>query len=148
MGNASAIRNRVAVLLAEDGKVLLVQHEKCGRRYWLLPGGGVEYGETLEETARRELKEETNLEITVGDLLFVSESIPPDRHRHVINYYFEGKVTGGALRVPEEKVLKHAQWHCIEDLPHLIIYPTITRELLEWVQTGSIKRRSIGNRWE
>lgn len=142
------IRNRIAVLLVQDGKILLVQHEKNNNLYWLLPGGGVEFGETLEQAATRELKEETNLDIVLGDLVFISESIPPDRHRHVINYYFEGRIRGGELIPTSDRVLRTAQWHEIDDLPYLTLYPNTTREILEWVHTRAIDRRSIGNRWE
>ncbi|MGI6457898.1 MAG: NUDIX domain-containing protein [bacterium] len=142
------IRNRVAVIVIKKGKILLVQHHKKDRKYWLLPGGGVNYGETLADAARRELEEETGLNALVGDLLFISESIPPDGHRHVVNYYFEGRLQGGDLCVGEDSQLCAVEWHEIEDLPHLLFYPNVTPEILEWISTGNIQRRSLGNRWE
>ncbi|MGC9330117.1 MAG: NUDIX domain-containing protein, partial [Candidatus Hinthialibacter sp.] len=99
------IRNRAAVIIEQEGKILLVQHEKYGRTYWLIPGGGVEYGETLTEAAQRELMEECSLDVRIGDLLFISETIPPDHHRHVINYYFEGEIVGGEMAVNPDAVL-------------------------------------------
>ncbi|MBD3267613.1 NUDIX domain-containing protein [bacterium] len=142
------IRNRVAVILIDDGKILLVKHEKNGREYWLLPGGGVDYGETLEQAAIRELKEESNLNVRIGDLLFISESIPDDKHRHVINYYFEGKVISGDMQVGEDTVLRDVQWNDISRLPHMTIYPNTVREILRWYESNSIEKRSLGNRWE
>jgi len=144
----SRIRNRVAVLIVQDDKILLVQHEKYGKKYWLVPGGGIEYGETLAEAARRELKEECSLNVRIGDLLFVSETIPPDRHRHVINYYLEGEIVGGEMSVNPDAVLRDAQWHPIEDLPHLILFPPTAREILDWAQSKTIHNRSLGNRWK
>ncbi len=141
------IRNRVAAVIVEEGKILLIKHQKEGRQYWLLPGGGVEFGETLEQTGVRELKEETGLDVRLGDLLFVLESIPPDQHRHVINYYFEGSIQGGEIQLGEEAILCDLQWHHIEDLPHLVLFPDTAREILEYLETGTIKRRSLGCRW-
>jgi len=54
-----AIRIRAGVLIWRDGEVLLVRHEKGGRSYWLVPGGGVDPGETMVVAAARELIEET-----------------------------------------------------------------------------------------
>lgn len=142
------IRNRVAVIIMEDDKILLVQHEKYGRTYWLLPGGGVEYGETLEEAAKREMMEEANLEVELGDLLFLSESIPPDQHRHVINYYFEARITGGEIKVGQDDVLRDVQWHLIDDLPHIVVYPNTVQEILSWHRSKNLERLSLGNRWE
>lgn len=146
--NDRAIRNRVAVIIVKDGKILLVQHEKKGKRYWLLPGGGVEYAETFAEAGSRELLEETGYEVILGDLLFVSESIPPDEHRHVINYYFAGKLLGGKLKVEDSDVLRDVQWIPIDDLPHLVMYPKTNREIEEWIRTGHVEQRSLGNRWD
>ena len=142
------IRNRAAAIIVEEGKILLVEHEKHGRNYWLLPGGGVEYGETLEEALKRELMEEAGLVVDADELIFISESIPPDQHRHVINYYFTAHITGGELKVGVDAVLQDVQWHLLEDLPHMIIYPNTIREILDWLQNPSTVKRSLGNRWE
>lgn len=142
------IRNRSCAIVLDGDKILLVQHEKYGARYWLLPGGGVDFGETLAEAAQREMREETNLEVAIGRLLFVSESIPPDRHRHVINYYFEAKLTGGELQLGDDPYLVDVQWHRIEDLPHLDLRPHVGQTLCEWIQSGTLPPTSLGNIWQ
>ena len=60
-------RLRVSVLLRWQGRILLCRQEKPGKEYWLLPGGGVEWGETLTEALRRELGEEVGI---ADELLF------------------------------------------------------------------------------
>ena len=64
-----AIRIRVGVLICRDGEVLLVRHEKGGRSYWLVPGGGVDAGETMVAAGARELLEETGYTVEIGRLL-------------------------------------------------------------------------------
>jgi len=85
-------RVRVAAIVIKDGEILLVRHSKYGTSYWLLPGGGVHYGETLEEALVRELKEETNLDVVIGRPVLINDSVPPDRHRHVLNIYFTARI--------------------------------------------------------
>lgn len=143
------IRIRVAVVLRQGDQVLLVRHHKQGMKYWLLPGGGLEIGETIEECARRELKEETQLDIDVGDFLFMNESIPPDHHRHVVNLYYEGKIIGGELKMGNDEALYEVGFVDIEQIPELTFFPNVKAELLQWLKSpDSIQRRSLGNRWE
>ncbi len=143
------IRIRVAVVLRQGDQVLLVRHHKQGMKYWLLPGGGLEIGETIEECARRELKEETQLDIDVGDFLFMNESIPPDHHRHVVNLYYEGKIIGGELKMGNDEALYEVGFVDIEQISELTFFPNVKAELLQWLKSpDSIQRRSLGNRWE
>ena len=58
-------RVRVAGILIENNKILLIEHLKKNKKYWLVPGGGVDWGESTAEALIREYKEETNLDITV-----------------------------------------------------------------------------------
>jgi mutator protein MutT len=89
------LRVRVAsLILNTKGEVLLIQQSKGTNKpgYWLLPGGGVEFGETAEEAMKRELLEELGLETLTMDFLALNESIDPKGERHLIQLIFLVKV--------------------------------------------------------
>jgi 8-oxo-dGTP diphosphatase len=149
MGTDKKIRIRVAVVLLKENKILLVQHQKKGRKYWLLPGGGLEYGETIAECAKRELREEANLHITPGDLILVSESIPPDDHRHVVNLYYRGEIDSGTLKKGDDHVISDIRFVPISELIGLDFFPNVKKELLYILENSEVTLpRSLGNRWE
>ena len=70
-----------------DNRLLLVQHEKDSKTYWLLPGGGVGLGERLQDSLVREFTEELNLQVTVMDLLLVVETVSP-QGEHILQPTF------------------------------------------------------------
>ena len=49
-----ALRIRVGSIIIKDEKILLIAHKKNNHIYWLIPGGGVNFGETLEDALKRE----------------------------------------------------------------------------------------------
>jgi 8-oxo-dGTP diphosphatase len=85
------------IIVNAEGKVLILkrQNSAYAARQWCLPGGKVDYGDTLEETAGKELREETSLTCTSAKFLFFQDSLPLDVGKmHCINLYFECTVTG------------------------------------------------------
>ncbi len=75
-------RKRVTVLLVRDGQLLALYREKNGFNYYVTIGGGIEPGETPEQAARREVKEETSLDVTLGPLLWQNE-LGEDQYEYV-----------------------------------------------------------------
>lgn len=140
-------RIRVAALIVHGDKILLAEHEKGGRRYWLLPGGGVDYGESIEEALKRELLEEAGIEIEVGDLLWTLDSIPPDRHRHVLNLILEARALSEDLRPVREAVLQDVRWVPLADLADLTLYPNTKAEIQAYLSSGARGRTVLGKRW-
>jgi 8-oxo-dGTP pyrophosphatase MutT (NUDIX family) len=64
---------RVGAVVIRDNKILLIHRFKNGSEYWVLPGGGVESEETVEEGLVREVKEETGLDLQKYELLGENE---------------------------------------------------------------------------
>lgn len=94
--------------IIRDHHILLIKHREhaSGRSYWLFPGGGIEPGETGEECVRREMKEETNLDILVTSLLSEEPERSGVAYQTVKTYLCE--ITNGEASVgiePEHEVL-------------------------------------------
>ena len=69
-------RVAVGALVLHEGKILLVERGKPpAQGVWALPGGRVKWGETLVEAIKREVKEETGIEIDVGEIIYTFDSI-------------------------------------------------------------------------
>ncbi len=81
-----------AAVVVKDGKVLLgKRNKKNAYGKWVIPGGRVDWGETIRDAAVREIKEETGLDIKVKELLFHKEIIAlhADYHRVVFFHLAE-----------------------------------------------------------
>ena len=73
-------RIRAAAILIENGRILLVKQEVSATRHWSLPGGKLDWGESLEQCLIREMKEETGLDIRVKELAYVTDRIKGNDH--------------------------------------------------------------------
>ena len=113
-----------AIIEDEAGRILLVKHvpERGGfwQRKWICPGGALELGETIEEGIRREVKEETQLEIEL-----VAPLLPFDRivksngeiKLHVIYIDYLARVTGGELKTGSD--VGESMWIKKERIPKI-----------------------------
>jgi ADP-ribose pyrophosphatase YjhB (NUDIX family) len=101
---SDTIRIRVCLAVIHDSKILLVPHYQtdAGDVQWVVPGGKIEFGESLEEAAVREFLEETGLQTEVIGLLDVSEVILLERPYHSITISFSGSVTDKELSLRPE----------------------------------------------
>lgn len=86
-------RQRVAVIIIQSQKILLLYRYKNGRTYYVIPGGGIEPGESVEQAAIREVKEETNL-----DILLAHKWWEYNNEGHLEHYFLAAKF-GGTLRL-------------------------------------------------
>jgi ADP-ribose pyrophosphatase YjhB (NUDIX family) len=148
----SLVTTRISVLIVENDKILLVKHRKGDREYWVLPGGRLEYGETFVECARREMQEETGLEIEPEKFLYLSEAIAPDLSRHIVNVYLKAKVIGGTMRLGDEPILAGLDYLPLIELEQTTLFPPIGKIICDTFATDSHRNaepqiRYLGNLW-
>ncbi len=140
-------RIRAAAVIIRDHRVLLVEHLKEGRRNYLLPGGGVGFGESLHDALRRELWEEARMNIAPGKLLFISESIAPDGERHMVQIAFAAQ-SEDEPQPGEDPRVSGFRFAGVDEIPRLDMLPATQPLLVEGLRTGfSGAPTYLGNVW-
>lgn len=140
------IRIRAAGIVRRGEEVLLICHKKNGEEYWLLPGGGVDFGESLSEAVEREFMEELSVKVLAEDLSFVSDAIEPSGDRHIVNVVFFCDHISGEPVLAEEERLHSYGWFRAGEIPHLKMYPPINDQL-EAVMKGAPVKKYLGRLW-
>ncbi len=105
----------VDVMVIEGSKILLVKRGQPPHQgEWALPGGFVEYGETVEAAAKREVQEETGIAISLSAILGVYSVPERDPRGHTVSVVFVGKMIGGQLQGGDDAA--DARWYDLDNL--------------------------------
>lgn len=107
------------MVMNEKGEVLLgLRHSSHGAGEWSFPGGKVDLGETIEETAQRETKEETNLDISGLELISLTNEMRylADGKQFVV-IGFKANYFGGELKLANPERFHEWRWFSLDNLP-------------------------------
>ena len=126
-------------MIIESGKVLTIKRTKLGDIYWVMPGGGVEDGETDGQALVREIKEELGLDVKVGKIILEIDSKHPDLAGQK-EYFYLCTILGGEMgsgRGPEfDKNTSYVgkfdiEWLDIKDLKNFDLKPGDIKDLIK-----------------
>ncbi len=129
------IKIGIGVLILKDNKVLL--GHRCSTKdtggifepdSWTLPGGKQEKDETIFDCAKRETKEETNLDIDNLEVFGAADDIQPGKH--YITVYVKALEHSGEIKITEPEKLDKWEWFDLDNLPDNLYSPS--RKTLEF----------------
>ncbi len=129
----------VAVCVLKGGRILVIKRAtQPSKGLWSVPGGMVELGETIQNTAKRELNEECGIEIEVGEVFNVENLIVPDERdrvqfHYVITYLIAHYVSGEAH--PDSDA-QEVCWATPDELKNLDMKPVVLKNMLKAFEIG------------
>lgn len=119
-----------AIFIDEKGRILLAkrsQQAKNEKGLWEIPGGAVEFGETLHEALIREMREELGVEINVGELVQLCDHLLPDEGQHWVAPTFICTITSGNPTIMEPDKCDELRWCSLDEAEQLPL-SVITQE--------------------
>ena len=126
----------VDVVVVEGNKILLVKRGQPPHKgEYALPGGFVEYGETVGAAAKREVQEETGIAIDLSAILGVYSDLERDPRGHTVSVVFVGKMVGGQLQGGDDAA--DAKWYDMNDLREEQLafdHEMIVQDLRQWLK--------------
>jgi 8-oxo-dGTP diphosphatase len=110
---AMIFNDRGELLLAKRGK-----EAKNERGHWEVPGGSIEFGETMAEAVVREIKEELGIDIVVEQQLLALDHLIPDENQHWVTTPFIVRVKPGqSPKILEPHKCETIEWFALDNLP-------------------------------
>jgi 8-oxo-dGTP pyrophosphatase MutT (NUDIX family) len=125
-------RQAARVIIVKDKQMLVMSRNKFGHKYYALIGGGIDPGETPEQTLVREVREETTLNVADPRLVYIEEADKPFGRQYIYWCAFPGGEVKLTADAPEAKInelkqnLYEPMWLDIDQLPKV---PFLSTEL-------------------
>ena len=131
-------RKRVTLFIVDvaDDKILMIHRNRDGNLYYIVPGGGVEEGETVIEAAHREADEETGLVIELGKLFWKrpfststhnGETIEQIEYAYLITRFCGiPTLSGPEFHRQSETNIYSLEWMPLSEFPNQVVYPSGT----------------------
>ncbi len=116
-----------AVIVKEQTLLLIKRGEEPFKNYWSVPGGKVHWGESLHHALIREIKEETGIEISVGELCYHFDYISQENKQHYVVLDFYAKYIGGELEAGDDAI--DARWVPFSEIDSLKMNPITVNAL-------------------
>jgi 8-oxo-dGTP diphosphatase len=116
--NPRKTRLAAYVICVDLGKVLLSRWVSPNGPVWMLPGGGIDFGEDPMDGAIREFEEETGYIVEIDNLLGIDTIVRPDFHG--VRVIYEGQIVGGELRFEVDGSSDMAAWFDLEEVDDLV----------------------------
>jgi 8-oxo-dGTP pyrophosphatase MutT (NUDIX family) len=127
-------RTRATAVVIKDESILMMHRHNNGEEYFVLPGGGIEEGESGEEAVIRELKEETSIDAALGEKLLEFTDARGENHILFSCDYTSGEpmLEAGSIEAKKsnENQSYEPKWIDIKDISSLMIYPKEEKEFL------------------
>lgn len=113
-----------AVFVWRDGKFLMSRRQGShGSGTWCVPGGHLEFGESLEDCVRRETREETGMKITNVRFLAVTNDIFETENKHYITVWMEADWQANEPAITEPDKFSDQGWFDFQSLPEPLFEP-------------------------
>lgn len=114
----------VGVMILKDGKVLLGKRKNAhGDGCWAFPGGHLEFMESWEDCAKREVEEETGLKIDNVGFLTATNDLFEEENRHYITCFVGCEVVEGEPKIMEPEKCDEWAWFDWDNLPEPLFVP-------------------------
>lgn len=114
-------------IVNDNGETLLLKRSKKSKNeagFWCKPGGAVEFGETIDDSIRREIREELDVELGKIDFLSYTDHILPDENQHWVAFNFMAKIKSGEPKIMEPEKCDSLKWFKFDDVPEKLAMPT------------------------
>lgn len=114
----------VGVFVRKDGKFLMQQRKNAhGEGSWSLPGGHLEFGESVEDCARREVMEELGVTISDPRVVTLTNDVFTDEGKHYITIFVVSDFDAGEPRICEPDKSERFDWFEWDSMPQPLFLP-------------------------
>jgi len=133
-------RINTGVLLFKNDKILLVKHvdPNDGYEFWVPPGGGVQESESIHDAAKREVYEETGLDVDIQETpIYIRQFISKTYNQNNLTLYLIGTINGGIETIKniigkgeDEQFIKELRYFNKEEIQKINAFPKMLKDQL------------------
>jgi ADP-ribose pyrophosphatase YjhB (NUDIX family) len=126
------MKNRPSVCCIKNNEILLLRYNYNGTTVYCLPGGNVDFEETLEACLVRELNEELGITVSLDKCILIAETATKNGNEFVLHHVYLAKTWSGTMALNSKETSANAyEWVALEKLETIALYPNVATDIIQ-----------------